>query len=188
MRTSSAATTAWPASTAASAFMSDQAGWIRMSSGPNSARSHKAPPSRAGGFGADNSRFHSFSSLLCRLVRPDRLDRREINDPVIRPGPPRTRRTVVAEAGGEPSVLHRRDGDDRQRSARRLGLSPRLGRLRAPHAETHGVESGGQGARSLPGPKSRRAPTPLPPQSIWPPPLPLVRTGNCARARPFLFA
>src|SRR2546428_1800010 len=168
MRASSAETTSWPASTAASAFMSDQAGWIRMAFGPNSARSHKAPPSRAGGFGADNSRFHSFSSLLCRIVRPDRLDRREINDPVIRPGPPRTRRTVVAEAGGEPSVLHRRDGDDRERSARRLGLSPRLGRLRAPHAETHGVESGGALVRAVAGHLRPNALTPLPHPPICP--------------------
>src|SRR6185295_9917758 len=53
MHTSSAATTSWPASTAASASMSDRAAWIRMWSGPNSARWHRAPPSRAGGSGAD---------------------------------------------------------------------------------------------------------------------------------------
>src|SRR3989449_1560991 len=61
MQTSSAATTSWPASTAASAFMSDRAVWIRTSSGPNSVRSHKALPSRAERFGVEmKSTIRSF--------------------------------------------------------------------------------------------------------------------------------
>src|SRR5438067_3916362 len=71
----------------------------------------------------------------------DRLDGREANDSVIRSRPPRARRTVVAETRRKPSVLHRRDWHDRERSARRVGVPTWLGRLRTPYAQAHVLES-----------------------------------------------
>ena len=75
----------------------------------------------------------------------DTLDGREANDPVVRSRAPRARRTLVAEDGREPSVLHRCDGHDGEWPARRLGLSAWLGRLRTPHAQADGLERGRHG-------------------------------------------
>ena len=65
-------------------------------------------------------------------------------DPRSRPSRPHG--TADAEARREPEILRRRHGHDRERAEGRVGLSARLGRLRALFAQADGVEDLRHGA------------------------------------------
>src|ERR1700689_3001367 len=65
------------------------------------------------------------------------------------PGPLGPHRAADAEAGREPELFHQRIWDDRERARRRFGVSARVRRLRASHAEADRVEAAGDRARGV---------------------------------------
>ena len=69
----------------------------------------------------------------------------------LRSRPSRPHGIADAEARREPEILRRRDGHDRQRPQGRVGLSARLGRLRALFAQADRLEDLGHGAHGAAG-------------------------------------